>query len=444
MNVAVMKTKAEAALGEQFESVAARLPGAGWVKELRKQAIGVFEAIGLPHRRIEEWKYTDLRERLREAFPPAQAADGMVPATQIDMALGGLAALEADRLVFVDGAFRAELSRAEGLQGAVEFGAMGKALAAAPAWLRERLDATAARGEDPVRALNLAFMTDGALLTVRAGQVVARPVMLVFARSGGAHKAVTTHNIVAAEAGSRLTLIEAHVALPGASAKHQDNALTDIRLGEGAEVSHIKCVADAGEATHLSTWVAKIGKGAAYKAFQLTAGTALARNQLFATFTGTDAKLDASGAFLGRGSEHIDTTLVIDHAVPSCESRELFKGVLDGRARGIFQGRVVVRPDAQKTDGKQMAQALMLSEDAEFDSKPELEIHADDVVCGHGSTCTEIDADMMFYLQSRGLPKEEARAMLIESFVAEAIDKVEDENVRGALMGIARERLAAA
>src|SRR5262249_36555849 len=138
----------------------------------------------------------------------------------------------------------------------------------------------------------------------------------------------------------------------------------------------------------------------------------------------------------------IDTTLVVDHAVPGCESRELFKGVLAGKARGVFQGKVIVRPDAQKTDGKQMAQVLMLSEDAEFDSKPELEIHADDVVCGHGSTAAEIDPDMLFYLRSRGIPLEDARTLLIESFIGEALDKIEDERLREALSAIAKGRLA--
>jgi len=166
------------------------------------------------------------------------------------------------------------------------------------------------------------------------------------------------------------------------------------------------------------------------------------RNNLFVTFKGEGAKLDISGAFLGRGAEHVDTTLVVDHAVPGCESRELFKGVLADKAHGVFQGKVIVRPDAQKSDGKQMAQVLMLSQDAEFDSKPELEIHADDVVCGHGSTAAEIDEDLLFYMRSRGIPTAEARALLIESFIVEAIDKVGDERVRAALAGIATRRLA--
>jgi Fe-S cluster assembly protein SufD len=186
-----------------------------------------------------------------------------------------------------------------------------------------------------------------------------------------------------------------------------------------------------------------LGENARYRAFQLTAATGLARNSVFALFEGEGAKLDISGAFLGRGSEHIDTTLVVDHAVPGGESRELFKGVLADRARGVFQGKVIVRPNAQKTDGKQMAQALLLSPDAEFDSKPELEIFADDVVCGHGSTSAEIDEDLLFYMLSRGIPRGEARALLIESFIGEAIDKVEDESLREALSAMAKSRLAA-
>ncbi|MBN9259540.1 MAG: SufD family Fe-S cluster assembly protein, partial [Hyphomicrobium sp.] len=158
-------------------------------------------------------------------------------------------------------------------------------------------------------------------------------------------------------------------------------------------------------------------------------------------FNGEGGKLDLSGAFLARGAEHIDTTLVVDHAVPHCESRELFKGVLDGRAHGIFQGKIIVRPDAQKTDGKQMSQALMLSPDAQFSSKPELEIYADDVVCGHGATCTEIDADLLFYCRSRGIPPDVARAMLTESFIGEAVEKIENEAVREAIGTLAIEWL---
>ena len=184
---------------------------------------------------------------------------------------------------------------------------------------------------------------------------------------------------------------------------------------------------------HLANWLVDVGANADYRGFQFTSGVTLARNGLAVTFKGEDAKIDLSGVFLARKTQHVDTTLVVDHAVPACLSRELFKGVLEDEARGIFQGKVIVRPDAQKTDGKQMAQVLMLSPNAEFDSKPELEIYADDVVCGHGSTSADLDEDLLFYCRSRGIPEAEARALLIESFVGEALAKIEREDVREAL-----------
>jgi Fe-S cluster assembly protein SufD len=243
--------------------------------------------------------------------------------------------------------------------------------------------------------------------------------------------------VISLEANAKLTLIEAYVALPGAALSALSNVVTDVTLADGAACDHIKSFVDTAGSTHLATWNTKLGKDAVYRGFQLTASPALARNDINITFAGEGGKLDLSGAFLARGNEHIDTTLVVDHAVPHCESRELFKGVLADRAHGIFQGKIIVRPDAQKTDGKQMSQALMLSPDAQFSSKPELEIYADDVVCGHGATCTEIDADLLFYCRSRGIPVEEARAMLTESFVGEAVEKIEDEDVREAIETLA-------
>ena len=213
-------------------------------------------------------------------------------------------------------------------------------------------------------------------------------------------------------------------------------------MADGAELVHVKCALAGETSSHLATWLATLGKTGDLSRLPAHRSHRAHAQQPARHFRGEGAKLDISGSFLGRGAEHIDTTLVVDHAVPGCESRELFKGVLADRARGVFQGKVIVRPDAQKSDGKQMAQVLMLSQDAEFDSKPELEIHADDVVCGHGSTAAEIDADLLFYMRSRGIPPAEARALLIESFIGEAIDKIEDERLRGALAALAKQQLA--
>jgi len=438
MSVAATRTKAEQALTANFEAVFARLPGGHAIAEARKAAIGRFASLGLPHRRIEEWKYTDLRVALREALPPALGNGAAARPQEIDAALGELAALDAHRIVFVNGGHRADLSAIAVARG-LEVVTLAQALATSA----DRAGSSLTRGaaaQEAMVALNTAFMTDGAIVRIARGARIDKPLLVVFARAGTEARFVTTRNIIEVGEGARATIIEAHVALAGA-AQGQTNALSEIAVGDGAHLTHVQCALAGTAASHISTWVATLGQDAAYRAFQLTAATALARNNLLVTFEGEGAKLDISGCFLGRGAEHIDTTLVVDHAVPGCESRELFKGVLADRARGVFQGKVIVRPDAQKTDGKQMAQVLMLSEDAEFDSKPELEIYADDVVCGHGSTAAEIDPDLLFYLRSRGIAQTQARTMLIESFIGEAIDKIEDERLREALAGLALSRL---
>jgi Fe-S cluster assembly protein SufD len=439
MNVTTLRTKAENQLREQFDDAATRLPGTGWVKALRENAIAAFAADGLPHRRVEEWKYTDLRERLRDVPAPVAASSKAVTTADLDRALGPLAALDADRIVLVDGTYRADLSKVAADAQVIELMSLAAMLAKAPGWLEAKF----ANDSGAVTALNRAFMTDGVMLKVRKDQTAKRPVLLVHARAAAEASAIAVRNVVSLEAGAKLTLIEAHIALEGAATGNLTNAVTDITVADGAACDHIKSFVDGAGSTHLSTWTVRIGKDAGYRGFQLTASPALARNDINITFAGEGSKLDLSGAFLARGSEHIDTTLVVDHAVPSCESRELFKGVLDGRAHGVFQGKIIVRPDAQKTDGKQMSQALMLSPDAQFSSKPELEIYADDVVCGHGATCTEIDGDLMFYCRSRGIPPDIARAMLTESFVGEAIEKIENEALRAAISTLAIDWLRA-
>jgi Fe-S cluster assembly protein SufD len=438
MTLASTRTKAEQALSRSFEAVAAELPGGDAIAEARKAAIGTFAALGLPHRRIEQWKWTDLRSALKEALPPAVNERHELSAPEIEAALEELAGIDAHRIVFVDGRHAPHLATPADISG----------LAVTPLAEALRSDGCASdaltdqsiTGNEAVVALNTAFMTDGAVIHLAKGVRLDKPLLILFARTAQEGRLVTLRNRIALDAGAQATIIEAHLALPGAAAG-QTNTLSDVRLGDGARLVHINCTLAGEGASHLSTWLASLGQTCSYRAFQLTAGSGLVRNNVLALFKGEGAKLDISGAFLGRETEHIDTTLVVDHAVPGCESRELFKGVLADRAHGVFQGKVVVRPNAQKSDGKQMAQALLLSPDAEFDSKPELEIHADDVVCGHGATAAEIDEGLLFYMRARGIPVAEARALLIESFISEAIDKVEDERLRWALAQMAKRRL---
>jgi len=437
MNVAVLKTKAEQSLTETFAAIADKLPGGAAVRKLRSAAIGRFSTLGLPHRRIEAWKYTDLRNAVKEALPLKVGDATRVTEADVAAALGPLAEIDADRAVFVNGAYRAELSQLESLKDI-----LGSPLGAA---LNDETDTSAVdllrleRGEeDAVLALNTAYATDGAVIAVAKNAKLAKPLLVVHVRAGSEPGATVTRNVVSIGDGAEAVIIEAFVSVAGAADNAQHNTATEIAVGNCARVTHLQCTADSGRVTHLANWLVDLGADSDYRGFQFTAGVGLARNQLSVTFKGEGANLDLSGVFLARETQHVDTTLVVDHAVPGCTSRELFKGVLLDHARGVFQGKVIVRPDAQKSDGKQMAQVLMLSPEAEFDSKPELEIYADDVVCGHGSTSVDLDEDLLFYCRSRGIPEDEARALLIESFIGEALEKVEREDVREALTVLAR------
>lgn len=441
MNVAIPKTKAEQALTEAFSASASKLPGSAAVSAARAKAIGEFGSLGLPHRRIEEWKYTDLRVQLKDISAPAVGDATAVSAKDVRTALGAIGDVDAHTMVFVNGRYRAELSDIKSGKG-LDVQPLAAALDTVPEKIADGLMRATGPASDATIALNTAFMTDGAIVRVADGVKLDKPLLIVFVATGSRAQFTTVRNVISVGDGATATVIEAHV-VASASAGGQTNTLSEVSTGKGATLTHVK-IAAAASAAHLANWNVSLGAEATYRGFQYTSGQALARNQVHAVYAGEGGKLDLSGAYLVRGNEHVDTTLVVDHAVPHCESRELFKGVLDDRGRGVFQGKIIVRPDAQKTDGKQMAQALMLSPDAEFDSKPELEIYADDVVCGHGTTSTELDEDLLFYCKSRGIPENEARALLIESFIGEALDKVEHEELRSALSSYAMDWLKSA
>jgi Fe-S cluster assembly protein SufD len=429
------RTKAEQAYLDLFEAAEKALPGARdpFVSALRTKAIEAYGRLGLPHRRIEAWKYTDLRARLTDVHPLLKAEGVAVGEAALETALGAeLARLPAYRLVVVEGDLRADLSDIAGLKAkGVEALSLGHALEKPPAWLKKALGQVNPREDDPVLALNAALMTGGAALRIGKGVTLDQPIHLIQLDGKGEPASTVTRNIVVAEAGSSATLVESFgtLGLRGL----QRNAATELRIGEEAAIKHVKVQREGEDAFHLSTWLAELAADARYDAFQFSTGAGLSRSQIYAAFAGQGSAIDISGAFLQRGRQHGDTTLLVEHKVPRCVSRELFKGVLDDEARGVFQGKIIVSPDAQKTDGKQMAGALLLSETAEFDSKPELEIFADDVICGHGSTSGQIDQDLLFYLEARGIPESEARALLIQAFVGEALERIEDEALRDAL-----------
>ena len=429
------QTRAEQAYLDLFNAAEQALPGAGnpWVAELRAKAIDAYAALGLPHRRVEAWKYTDLRSHLSEALPLARATGISLSQAELEKALGReIAKLPAYRLVMLDGELRADLSDIAGLKAAgVELVSLTEALQKPPAWLKQSLGKINPQDRDPIIALNLALMIGGVAIRAAKGLTLDKPVHLIHLDAGTEPVSVFTRNVVLVEDGASLELLESYGSLGGRDV--QRNAVTEAYVGDTARLNHFKLQREGEEAFHLGSWLVKLGTDARYQAFQFSTGAALSRNQVYASFAGEGSSFDLSGALLMRGHQHCDTTLVIEHRVPRCSSRELFKAVLDNEARGVFQGKIIVSPGAQKTDGKQMVQALLLSEGAEFDSKPELEIFADDVVCGHGSTSGQIDKDLLFYLEARGIPETEARALLIQAFVGEALERVEHEGLRDAL-----------
>ena len=432
--VTQFRTKAEQAFLDQFVAAEKALPGARdkWVAELRRKAIEAYGKLGLPHRRIEAWKYTDLRAALTEAYPPVRTTGLPIDAADVKKALGaGVATLPAYRLVIVEGELRADLSDFAGLKAAgVEAVSLSQALEKPSGWLKDALGTVNPRDDDPVLALNTAFMAGGVLLRLKDELTLDKPIHINLDGTGEA-ASIVTRNLVLAGTGASAMVIESYGSL-GMPAL-QRNAATEVRVGDKAAIDHVKFQREGDGALHLGTSLVRLGADARYQAFQFSTGAALSRNQIVARFDGENSRANISGVALLRGRQHCDTTILVEHLVPHCGTRELLKTVLDDEARGVFQGKIIVAPGAQKTDSKQMAQALLLGDGAEFDSKPELEIFADDVVCGHGSTSGQIDEDLLFYLESRGIPEVQARALLIQAFVGEAVERIDHEAVREAL-----------
>src|ERR1700734_3901286 len=427
--VKVMKTAAETALAATYARARARLPGDAAIAGQRAAAFDVFAKEGLPHRRIEDWKYTDLRALMRDAKPLAAPPDAAAKA-QAKTAGALLGDVETRRLVFVDGAFVAELSDVAALELGLSVGSLAAALSNGNPTLAAHLGKLAPASDAAV-ALNPALMGDGAVIRIAAGSTIERPIHLLFVAS--AKPAATfVRSLVVVEEGARAMLIESHEGPAGSD--YQVNAAIEIFVGDQAHVDHVKIIAEGSDALHVSTLAAAIGARARFNAFTFTAGGAVVRNQLFLKFDGEDPVAGIRGATLIKGRQHADTTLVADHAARGCQSREMFKTVLDGEAHGVFQGRIIVRPHAQKTDAKMMTRALLLSERAEADNKPELEIFADDVQCGHGATAGALDDDLKFYLMARGIPAAEAEALLIQAFLGEAVEGIEHAGLREALM----------
>ncbi|OPY98501.1 Fe-S cluster assembly protein SufD [Bradyrhizobium sacchari] len=420
-----VKTAAEIGLADLFAAVRKDLPGGSSIEAIRSDAFDRFAAQGLPNSRVEAWRCTDLRRLVQDAKPLARRPDAAAK-TAAGGAGAVFAGLHIRRLLIVDGAFVPELSDLAALEAGVAIRATVEALRR-----EEMVLPFGMAGADPVAALNTALAGDGVVITVAADVVVERPIHLVFVTTGAAPAAMFTRSRLELGHGASLTLIETHEG-PDHS-DYQVNAALQMDVGDKASLDHIKITSEGAAALHIATLEASIGVGANYREFGFTTGGAVVRNQLFLRLAGEGTIASVHQASLLSGRQHADTTLTVDHAAAGSQSREVFKAVVDDEARAVFQGRITVQPGAQQTDARMMARALLLSDEAVASCKPELEIFADDVQCGHGTTTGALDDQLKFYLMARGIPEKEAEALLIQAFVGEVIDAVAREDLRDAL-----------
>jgi Fe-S cluster assembly protein SufD len=390
---------------------------ASWLNERRAQALERANALTVPTTRDEEWRFTDITPLVRRTFRPAAGAEPLTPA---DIS-SWLAPEAAARLVFVDGAYAPALSSAQGLPPGVVVAPLASALDAHGAGIEPHLGRHAEFERDVFAALNTAHVRDGALVRVGRNRILPAPVQLLFV-STQADAAAYPRCLVIAEEGSECTVIEDYAGL--GEAAYFNDTVTEIVAGAGARVRHVRLQRESGSAFHIGTCAATLAKDARYASHAVTLGARLSRFNLNVAQQGEGVDVQMDGLALISGRQLADTHSLMDHARPHGRCRQVHKCIADGAAHAVFNGKILVRPGAQLTDSSQQSRNLLLSDKARVDTKPQLEIFADDVKCAHGATVGQLDAEQLFYLRSRGLPEGSARNLLTYAFAAEVIDRI--------------------
>jgi Fe-S cluster assembly protein SufD len=376
---------------------------------------------------------------MREVLPLAAAPDAAA-LTQAGEALELHAIDGVRKLVLVDGVFAPKLSDLANLQKGLSIRSLREVLEKGDAALHGKL--LAADNSSPMVALNSAMMTDGVVIGIAEGVVLTQPLHVIHIASGGVPAAMFTRSMLTIGKSAGATLVESYIAAEGATVYQVHDSLL-VSIADNARLDHLRLIEDSREAFNISSAAVTLRAHGRFNTFGMTSGAAVSRYQATIAFAGEGSQVFTNGVNLLNGRQHADTTLFMDHAVPNCTSREIFRSVVDERGHSVFQGRIIVQPKAQKTDAKMMTRALLLSDEAEADNKPELEIFADDVTCGHGATTGALDESLLFYLRARGLSEKEAQALLIQAFVGEAIESIVDDNLRELAISAAQRWLAA-
>jgi Fe-S cluster assembly protein SufD len=391
------------------------LPDAGWTADLRKAALARVRQMGLPDRRDEYWKYTQ-PDTLVQADAPKAAVFNSDEPLLFD-------SIDRLKVVFVDGVFDADASDDLSLEG-LTIERLADVADKDIHWSKSLYGTLEEAGQKPVQrplaALNTAYATDGVLIHVTG--TPSKPVSLIYKHKSDTSDAIL-HHVIKLDEGAELTVLE------NGPAAARFNKCMEIDVADKAAFHHVRAQGRDHERRAATHMFGRLGAESTFKSFTLTANGVLTRNEVVLELTGDDAVAHVAGACVGDGDFHHDDTVFITHDAVGCESRQVFKKVLRNGATGVFQGKILVQKDAQKTDGYQISQSLLLDDDSQFLAKPELEIYADDVVCSHGSTSGAIDEDALFYLRSRGVPVDEATNLLTLAFLAEAVAEIEDETL---------------
>ena len=412
-----------------------------WLFPLRKAGVSSFAEQGFPTLKDEDWRFTNVAPIAKLPFKPFfdAAADKAVPGT-LSRAL--FANLKGSRLVFVNGQFAADLSAVRGLPGGVKVSNLATALAKDASFLEKHLGRYAQAQGNAFAALNQAFFSDGAFIYVPGGVTVEEPIQLIFI-STAKQTGDTIHprNLIVADANSKLTVIESYISVGNAA--YFTNAVTELVAGDNAQVEHLKFQDEAADAYHIATIQGQFGRTSRVNLHSFAVGAKLSRNNIRAKLAGEGLECILNGLYVTKDEQLADHHMIVEHAQPHCASHEYFNGILDDKSKGVFHGRILVRQIAQKTDAKQTNKNLLLSDDATADTKPQLEIYADDVKCTHGATVGQLNDESIFYLRSRGLDTQTARRMLIHAFAGEIIDRIQCEPAREELHQLVWNRIEA-
>ena len=407
-----------------------------WAADIRRRGAERFATLGFPDSSNEAWRFTSVRPIVDRVFITDRTSDSRVSADDVQSVV---AAGDAPRIVLVDGVYSASLSRLNGLPAGLSVRSLADGIANSPELVKGLLTASVGATDDAFAALGAGFLNDGAVTQVTRGTHLTEPLFIVYVSAGAPDLATFPRTLIALEREAEATIVEAYVGL--GSGAYLTNALTHTTLGEGARLRHYRIQLEDAEASHIATNSWTLSRDASLESSSFAFGARLARHQLVGVLNGSNASLTLDGLSILSGVQHGDHHTTIDHAQAHCESHEVFNGVFAGEARGVFNGRIIVRPGAQRTDSKQTSNNLLLSEHARADTQPQLEIYADDVKCTHGATLGPLDETALFYLLSRGLDRAEARNALTYGFAAEILGRVSDPEVRAQLDRIVKRAL---